>query len=278
MRQGSTVHFLGCLAGLGEDLLQKLIFDNISCSIAVEWYDRVIDYLASDLEVIQMRPTKFNNDSVNSGDLVIYFLDGSATDESAVLNNLRCNVLVISRDANYNIQSNGEIKQICVYDLIPHSLMANVTNKTLDKMLLCCQNKMLYQGQDSSKKHWWVSQQDVASAIALVIDDFTKLPLISQLSGRRGWTDSETFHQLQMLYERTMAGATGEFRTAHLVPASPVSPNLEKVTGIVDTERPDLMPLNDLLKSVSGMGWRPMVPLRASLMQYLATKSTDYNV
>mgnify|MGYP001165462234 CR=1 FL=1 len=278
MRQGSTVHFLGCLAGLGENLLQKLIFANISCSIAVEWFDRVIDHLASDLEVIQMHPTKFDNDLVNPSDLVIYFLDGSATEESAVLNDLQCNVLVISRDANYNIQSTGGIKQICVYDLIPHSLMANVTNKTLDKMLLCLQNSTLYQSQDGSKKHWWVSQQAVALAIALLINDFTKLPLNSQLSGRRGWTDSETFHQLQVLYRRTMAGATGEFRTAHLVPASPVSPNLEKVTGIADTERPDLTPLNDLLKSLSGTGWRPLVPLRASLMQYLATKSTDYNV
>ena len=127
-------------------------------------------------------------------------------------------------------------------------------------------------------KHWWVSQQDVAAGLARLLSDVTILPPISHLCGRRGWTKQETYQQLLLLYQRTMAGSSGNFETIHLEQKPVISPVLEDISQINKSSRPDLSIINEALREIDGDGWRPLTPLRTSLMQYLATKDFDQSV
>ena len=90
------------------------------------------------------------------------------------------------------------------------------------------------------------------------------------------WSLADTKDQLKMLYDRTVAGRTGNFDISHLAVNSPI-PNgpiaIEDMSNNV--QRPSLGILHDLLLDTSCNGWRPQVPLRTALMKYIALQSDD---
>ena len=85
-----------------------------------------------------------------------------------------------------------------------------------------------------------------------------------------GESVTDTFQQFSMLYHRTIAGTTGEFDVKHLT-SSPIIPEgVVSVENASNSKRPDLSVIHGLITRSGGEGWRPLTPLRTSLMQYLA--------
>jgi len=80
---------------------------------------------------------------------------------------------------------------------------------------------------------------------------------------------------MQMLYNRTKAGSTGQF-TATLLD-QPASPKISvvPVSATTTSTRPSLGPLHDVLVECDGHGWQPTSPLRTAMMVYLAGKIND---
>ena len=62
MSKPRVVHFLGELLGVGEDLIHKLVCNNIKCSIVDNWYDPLISKMSTELEIFSERPILFDPD------------------------------------------------------------------------------------------------------------------------------------------------------------------------------------------------------------------------
>ena len=278
MSKPRLVHFLGELPGIGEDLIHKLVCNNFRCSIADTWYDFLISKMATELEIFSERPILFSPDMVYSNDLLLYFAVHEQSVDIDALADIDCDViLLLNGDSRLNVQGT-KLKSIYIHDLIYFSEVESLVNKNLDELLdLCISNS---EGFDlsSDKKHWWVSQQDVAAGLLRLIDYTKPLPQLMHICGRRGWTKQETFEQLELLYRRTIAGSSGQFQTSHLESKPVIHPTVAKVSQITPSTRPDLSIINEVLLQTDGEGWRPLTPLRTSLMQYLATKDLDHSV
>ena len=75
-----------------------------------------------------------------------------------------------------------------------------------------------------------------------------------------------------MLYQRTIAGQSGEFTTSHLTAASSPKIAVVPIDQVGQLNRPNLKPLHDSLVDSDGGGWRPMTPIRTGLMHFLIGK------
>ena len=124
--------------------------------------------------------------------------------------------------------------------------------------------------------HWWVAQQDVIDALVCLFSIDCKLPRELNICGRKMWSLADTKDQLKMLYDRTVAGQTGNFDISHLTANSPIPNGLVAIEDMSnDVQRPSLASLHDLLLATSCHGWRPQVPLRTALMKYIALQLND---
>ena len=124
--------------------------------------------------------------------------------------------------------------------------------------------------------HWWVAQQDVIDALVCLFSLDCKLPRELNICGRKMWSLADTKNQLKMLYDRTVAGQTGNFDISHLTANSPIPNGLVAIEDMSnDVQRPSLASLHDLLLATSCNGWRPQVPLRTALMKYIALQLND---
>lgn len=275
MSKPKVVHFLGELPGIGEDIIHKLVCNNVRCSIVDTWYDLLISKMSTELEIFSERPILFNPDLVYSNDVLLYFALHEQTVDFDALASIDCNVILLL-DGNSRIDVQGtSLNLIYVHDLISFSEVESIANKKLDELFDLCMSNPKDFNSLSDKKHWWVSQQDVAAGLLRLIDYTRPLPQLIHICGRRGWTNQETFEQLELLYNRTIAGSSGQFQTSHLESKPVIHPTVAKVSQITPSTRPDLSIINELLLDIDGEGWRPLTPLRTSLMHYLATKELD---
>ena len=271
MSKPRVVHFVGDLPGLGEELIHKLVCNNVVCSIAQEWYNPIITNIATELEIFNATPLLFDSNNINSNDVLLYFALIDAEVDLVQISNFSCNViLLVNEETNADFEQMN-LKIIHLHDMIAYSSIADLDNN-LDELLQLCQSNTSVEFSLSSKKFWWVSQQDVATGLERLIDNVALLPAKLDLCGRRGWTESETFQQLELLYNRTMAASSGQFQTDHLEPKPVIEATLAKASEITPSTRPDLSVINEILQQINGEGWRPLIPLRTSLMHYLATK------
>ena len=274
MSKPRVVHFVGDLPGLGEELIHKLVCSNVVCSIAQEWYNPIITNIATELEIFNATPLLYDSNNINSNDVLLYFVLNDAKLDLVQISNFSCNVILLVSEEIYADNEQINLKIIHLHDMIAYSTMADLDNK-LDELFLHCESNTKVDFPLTSKKHWWVSQQDVATGLVRLIDNVALLPAKLDICGRRGWTESETFQQLELLYNRTMAASSGQFQTDHLEPKPVIHPTVAKVSQITPSTRPDLSIINELLLDIDGEGWRPLIPLRTSLMHYLATKDLD---
>lgn len=131
----------------------------------------------------------------------------------------------------------------------------------------------------SGLDRWWVSEIDVADAMVRLLMGDDALPQACEMSGRRAWSLNQTQEEFQMLYLRTMAGQSGQFGVQELTAAP--TPHIElqslavsgdsPMSGIEHQQlRPDLSAIHTALHAADGDGWRPLVPVRTSLMHCLA--------
>jgi hypothetical protein len=157
-----------------------------------------------------------------------------------------------------------------VHDMIPSVSSVLWDNPYLDDMI-----QSLIEGYDFDSKGyvgWWVAELDIADAISRLMLSNHSSPKEVNFAGRRSWKSNQVFEELQILYKRTIAGQSGSFTTEHLT--SPSTPEIELLPGemSVHNKRPSLNTLHDSLILADGEGWRPMTPLRTSLMHFLIGK------
>lgn len=275
MSKPRVVHFLGEILGVGEDLIHKLVCNNTKCSIVDNWYDLLISKMSTELEIFSERPILFNPDLVYSNDVLLYFALNEQTVDFDTLAGIDCDVILLL-DGNSRIDVQGRsLNLIYLHDLISFSEVESTANEKLDQLFDLCSSYSRDFNLPSDEKHWWVSQQDVAAGLFRLINYTRPLPQLIHICGRRGWTNQETFEQLELLYNRTIAGSSGQFQTSHLESKPVIHPTVAKVSQITQSTRPDLSIINELLIDIDGEGWRPLTPLRTSLMHYLATKDLD---
>ena len=275
MSKPRVVHFLGEILGVGEDLIHKLVCNNTKCSIVDNWYDLLISQMSTELEIFSERPILFNPDLVYSNDVLLYFALNEQTVDLDTLAGIDCDVILLL-DGNSRIDVQGRsLNLIYLHDLISFSEVESTANEKLDQLFDLCSSYSRDFNLPSDEKHWWVSQQDVAAGLFRLINYTRPLPQLIHICGRRGWTNQETFEQLELLYNRTIAGSSGQFQTSHLESKPVIHPTVAKVSQITQSTRPDLSIINELLIDIDGEGWRPLTPLRTSLMHYLATKDLD---
>lgn len=274
MSKVRVVHFVGNLPGLGEELIHKLVCNDVVCSITQDWYNLILTNIATELEIFSATPLLFDSNNIKSNDVLFYFALDNAKLDLLQISNFPCSViLLVSREINADFERMN-LKTIHLHDMIAYSTIADFNNN-LDELLVHCKSNTQLDFPLSGKKYWWVSQQDVAAGLVRLIDNVTVLPAKLDLCGRRGWTENETFQQLKMLYNRTIAGSSGQFQINHLEPKPVIEATLAIASGITPSTRPDLSIINEILLQINGEGWRPLIPLRTSLMHYLATKDLD---
>ena len=199
MAKPSCVHFLGDIPGLGEDLLQKLIHQNVQCSIAIEWYEKIISNLSTELEFFVNKPVLYDDKVIQDQDIVIFFAFNRNEIDLFTFSKLPCEVLVVTNDNRVLVTKQEKIRLVRVYDMILCTTITEVTNDILDEYLSICKLDEENPKLIEDSKHWWVSQQDVAVGLARLLSNVAILPPISHLCGRRGWTKQETYQQLLLL-------------------------------------------------------------------------------
>ena len=278
MAKPSCVHFLGDIPGLGEDLLQKLIHQNVQCSIDIEWYEKIISSLSTELEFFVNKPVLYDDKLIQAQDIVVYFAFNRNEIDLFAFSKFPCEILVVTNHDSVLVSKQEKTRFVYVYDMILCTTITDASNDILDEYLSLCKSDEVNPKLVGDTKHWWVSQQDVAAGLARLLSNVTTLPSTSHLCGRRGWTKPETYQQLLLLYQRTIAGSSGNFEATHLEQKPVINPVLEDISQINKSLRPDLSIINEALREIDGDGWRPLTPLRTSLMQYLATKDFDHSV
>ncbi|HII45690.1 MAG TPA: hypothetical protein HA327_06590 [Candidatus Poseidoniaceae archaeon] len=277
MTQEKVVHFLGEIIGLGEETLTRVLLNHNNCTIPKKYFHSSIEKLSASLEFVKHRPQIHTESSVAKHDVVVFFHFGDGGIDTSLLVSYPCFVILVSDNPSVIGPLDESIKLLHIHDMI-HYVANKQYNTKLDDLLELCLKGHPLDIDSQSNLHWWVSQQDVAACLIRLIHNAEKLPQISDLCGRRGWSSKETLEQLQLLYQRTLAGASGKFNPEHLVVKPVVTKILQGSELNIRSSRPDLSVIDDVLLAADGQRWRPLITLRTSLMHYLATKDLHHNV
>ncbi len=170
-----------------------------------------------------------------------------------------------SEGTGFSISFDGSDADIIVgKDLIIHDLLPSRNDRWLVPEVLAW-----YSGLESpGQPRYWLGVEDAAHGIASILRNERKVTGI-HMCGRREWLPEDTKAELTMLLERTGQGQTGEFTAAtlfgHSIAGMEAKPIVEGAS-----KRPDLGPIHELLLELTGDGWRPLTPLRTSLMTLIA--------
>ena len=183
--------------------------------------------------------------------------------------------VIVSNEADvsfdfFSQQNTILVNQTCsiiLHDVLPSGTNSGLVNEELEAIW-----SNIEQSNESDASHYWVAESDVVDALTRIALHQPELPKSLDIAGRRRWSTQQTHHELQMLYNRTKAGSTGEF-TASLLD-QPASPKISvvPVSATQASTRPSLGPLHDVLVECDGHGWQPTSPLRTAMMVYLAGK------
>ena len=183
--------------------------------------------------------------------------------------------VIVSNEADVSFdffpqQNTILVNQTCsimMHDVLPSGANSGLVNEELEAIW-----STIEQSNEVDASHYWVAESDVVDALTRIALHQPQLPQSLDIAGRRRWSTQQTHHELQMLYNRTKAGSTGQF-TASLLD-QPASPKISvvPVSATQASTRPSLGPLHDVLVECDGHGWQPTSPLRTAMMVYLAGK------
>ena len=157
--------------------------------------------------------------------------------------------------------------------LVVHDMLPPPSNSEeavmFDQWARACQSNTAPTLTD--RRRYWCSVSDVASAMIRSLPHLNG-KITYHIAGRRGWTLAETFAEFSKLARRTLAGASGAFRREHLLPDSgpAVQPTPVAEHDSQEGVRPDIASFHRFLEDATGEGWRPIMPLRQTLMLVLA--------
>ena len=269
-----TIHLTGRLEGLGDDFVTKLIHNGFAVTIEQEQLARIRNKLELELAHLSADIKELKRNEIDLNDIVIHFSPNYEVSDLFVDITKSCPSIIVTKGLN----SQPKVLEFAdtiveVYDLIPSVSCENFQSNNLDQILQSChlEDKVVFHS-DLPERYWWLSQQDAVSGLVGLI---TCRPLpkgVVPMCGRREWSLSDTFDQLSMLYQRTLAGASGQFSLNHLEPSPVIGAGVKSVADVLVGKRPDLTNLHEAMLESSDAGWRPMVPLRTALMYYLAAK------
>ena len=150
--------------------------------------------------------------------------------------------------------------------IVPNGKREWDNGKILDWIEMVKRGEPLKQNEEP---RFWVNSRDVVDALSVIClsDKAATLNGQIRMCGRRAWVSDDVFDEIRVLWERYV-NAVNHSHTAESLSGTP-SP----VRGIEDEkpDSPDLAPLHKTLIEISGEGWHPLVPLRTSLMEMIAS-------
>jgi hypothetical protein len=116
---------------------------------------------------------------------------------------------------------------------------------------------------------FWVNVRDVVDAITTIcLNEKENIPNGKhRMCGRRGWRMEDVTDEIRVLWERY----NHSINHSHTIESLSEVPS--PVRGLHSNvgERPDLSKLHEVLISSGGDGWHPLVSMRVSLMEMIAS-------
>ena len=275
MMERACVHIRGELGSLGHSVIQRLLRDELDIIVQEENHQYLNKLFSTELEFSKSNISSCQENPIVAGNRVLLLgfdnYTASYDDPQVGIGVDGVEVILVTPSNNMVEIDAGEVdSHFLIHDMIPSKSSQPWENQLLDSMI-----ESLVEGKDfdiTADIGWWVAEVDVADAISRLILSEHPNHLEVNIAGRRSWDAGQVFEELEMLYNRTIAGQSGDFTTKHL--SSPSTPNIELVTVEQSKQniRPDLKPLHESLVLADGDGWRPMTPIRTSLMHFLIGK------
>ena len=274
MNRAKRLHILGNIEGLGLNLALKAIHSGMaisvpadSCAHLMEHHGLEIEHLASDIY-------EFQSSDLDEIDVVVFITNDIevAKGELSTLNPPCTSIMLTYSEYHTGDYLAEPSSLIVIHDMIPSTQSTYYDSNILEEMM-----SAIIEGEDLNSNmleelRWWVSEGDVVAGMCRLLLHPESLPPVIHLCGRREWSLGDTYQQLRLLYSRTVAGSSGDFELQHLRPNSVISQGAIPVSQVRESSRPDLSALHGALLDSDGEGWRPLTPLRTSLMQYLASR------
>jgi hypothetical protein len=169
--------------------------------------------------------------------------------------------------------SEHEVSQTHGFSIVIHDMLPEEDNLTSPFTKWA---SMAVEGRTPSldgEGGYWCSINDVSAALVRLLPHLAALEKKTyHIAGRRYWTLQETWSEFAVLARRAKAGLSGQFNLEVLaaddslpIEAQPVS------TSRTNPARPDIASFHRCLEQHTGEGWRPVMPLRQTLMLVLAS-------
>lgn len=282
MRKAPTVHLRGSDSSLGVAIVERFLRSRVNVIVPDDIHSILLQQHSTELEYSECEFYSSNDIPLCPGHRLMLiglgpFGDTSDEQSGFDIDELEI-ILVVPGGLVPEFDAHSMDSIVEVYDMLPRSFDRTWQNQTISTWM----NTLQMDEQPcmvDDQQHWWVSDIDVADALVRILLSELPFPARVKMSGRRAWGQEQSIEELVLLYQRTKAGQTGDFSIEHLT-ASP-SPNFEVKTLVVNPnlpmgvednsrQRPDLSPIHDVLHSIDGDGWRPLVPIRTALMHTLA--------
>ena len=120
-----------------------------------------------------------------------------------------------------------------------------------------------------SNARFWVNVRDVVDAISeICLNEKEKIPDGNyRMCGRRSWEMGDVADEIRVLWERY----NNAINHSHTVESLSEVPSPVRGIHSEIAERPDLSNLHEALIKSGGEGWHPLVPMRVSLMEMIAS-------
>ena len=123
--------------------------------------------------------------------------------------------------------------------------------------------------EHGSEIRYWVNVRDVADAISII--SMSKAGFIKngkmKMCGRRGWQGKYVIEEIKLLWDRY----TNAINHSHTKESLSNIPSPVRGIDSGSTSGPDFQSLHRALIDSGGEGWHPLVPLRTSLMEVIAS-------
>ena len=269
------IHLRGQLGSLGNTVIQRLLREKVEIVLSTDDFEEANEKFSVDLEFSQSRIVSSEDCKIHSGHRIVLFgFQGYFSDHDDVELGIGVDgaeVILITPSVGIDIDTSEIDSHIIVHDMIPHRSEMPWNNQFLDDIMdsLIDGSEVLEKKRNS---RFLVAELDVADAVSRLLINNNPIPSLIDISGRRGWSDMQIYQELKILYNRTIAGQTGEFSAENLT--SPSTPNIELLhkDEVVGESRPRLEVLHKALTDSGFEGWRPTIPIRTALMYFLIGK------
>jgi hypothetical protein len=276
MEEFPVIHLRGQLGSLGNSIIQRLLREKVQIVLDSNDFEIAKAQFSTELEFSESLVVEATDCQIKSGHRVVLlgFLGyGNAADDSEMgieVDGAEVILVTPSSIETLEVDTSNIDSHIIIHDMIPNDSSEPWGNKFMDGIMasLTSGAELLEVFSD----RYLVSELDVADAISMLLMCKNPTPSKLNICGRRAWAQGQVRQELEILYNRTMAGQTGDFSSESLT--SPSTPNIEIISknDIVEARRPNLEALHLALVEGGYEGWRPSIPIRTALMHFLIGK------